>query len=109
MPSVATPEPAFTSRRIGVAVIAALELDDVCRGLVKARASRSADIVASVPELTKRTISMRGNARHDQLGQIDFAPVRGAEARAALHGACSRASTTAGMAWPRIIGPQEPM
>ena len=46
---------------VGVAVVPALELDDL-RRCVKARASRSADIVASVPEFTKRTISIEGIA-----------------------------------------------
>ena len=33
---------------------------------------RSADIVASVPELTKRTISMDGKACGDSLAEVDF-------------------------------------
>ena len=45
-----------------MAVVAALELDDLV-ALVAAGATRSALIVASVPELTMRTRSMDGTAR----------------------------------------------
>ena len=40
---------------------------------VNPRASRSALMVASVPEFTRRTISIDGTILRDQLGQFDFA------------------------------------
>ena len=69
-------------QRIDVAVVAALELQVRSRP-VKPRASRMALMVASVPELTRRTISMEGTASADGLGQLDFALGGRAEAGAA--------------------------
>ena len=51
----------FDEHRIGMAVVAAGALDDqVAFGAPRAR--RTADMVASVPELTKRTIGTLGMA-----------------------------------------------
>jgi hypothetical protein len=47
---------------VGVAVVAALELDDLVRP-VAPRARRMALMPASVPELTRRTCSMLGTSR----------------------------------------------
>ena len=45
-----------------------------------------ADIVASVPELTKRTFSIDGNGLDDGLGEIGFGGRRGSEAGAVARG-----------------------
>ena len=66
-------------KAVAVAVIAALELHDARAGPVAARASRSAAIVASVPELTSRTISIDGTSRDDRFGHLDFERRRRAE------------------------------
>ena len=71
---------------------------------VKALASRRASIVASVPELVKRTISAEGT---------NSPPVRPSEFRARVpsrgasrEGAVARlASTTSGWLWPRSNAP----
>ncbi len=52
---------------------------------VKPRATRSALMVASVPEFTRRTISMEGTHSRMSLGQFDFALGGRAEAGAELH------------------------
>ncbi len=46
--------------RVGVAVIAAVELQNLRVRPVAARATRSADITASVPEFTNRMLSTQG-------------------------------------------------
>ena len=65
-------------------------------------------MVASVPELTKRTSSMDGHEFDDAARELRLQFGRSAEAQAVggdvLHGLRS----PAGAAWPRIIGPQEP-
>ena len=67
-------------QRVGVAVVAALELDDPRAPREGAR-ERAALIVASVPELTKRT---RSTGRHrGQPRELDLERARRAEARAA--------------------------
>ena len=63
MPSVATPEPAASEQRVGVAVVAACELQHPVARVVAARASRTALIAASVPEETSRTCSIGGHTR----------------------------------------------
>ncbi len=75
--------------------------------LVKARATRIADMVASVPELTKRSFSIDGTA---EITISASSPSVGVDAPklAPLAAARCIASTTGGWAWPRIIGPQEP-
>ena len=72
------------------------------------RASRTALIVASVPLLTSRTCSTGSTRRDDLLGQRDLALGRRAEARSRVAAAVADRVDTAGWAWPRIIGPQEP-
>ena len=64
--------------------------------------------MASVPELTSRTFSIDGTARDDQLGQFALGLGRAPKVVPATAASCT-AATTAGWAWPRIIGPQEPM
>ena len=49
---------------------------------VAARATRAALIVASVPELTKRTRSIEGTSVAHELGELDFERARRAEAGA---------------------------
>ena len=74
---------------------------------VAPRASRIADSVASVPELTMRTISQAGTScvmrsamvTSSGLGVPKLKPSRAVRVTA---------SNTAGWLWPAIIGPQEP-
>ena len=54
------------------------------------RATRSALMVASVPELTRRTISIGGDHLADGLGQFDLLFGGRAEAGAARHGLVQR-------------------
>jgi hypothetical protein len=74
---------------------------------VKPRATRSALIVASVPEETKRTFSTEGMCRTMRSASSTSA-AQGAPYDVPRSAAARTASTTAGWAWPRIIGPQEP-
>ena len=69
LPNVSAPEPAFTSNESDVAMITAVELDDLVPP-VNPRARRMADMVASVPELHIRTFSTLGTQE-----QIIFASV----------------------------------
>ncbi len=74
---------------------------------VAPRATRIADSVASVPELTMRTISQLGTMRvmasamltSSALGTPKLRPSRMVRVTA---------SSTCGCAWPAIIGPHEP-
>ena len=74
---------------------------------VAARASRTADIAASVPELTKRTSSIDGiaslTAEASSISSTVGAPKLVPRAAVSL-----RIVSTPGSAWPRIIGPHEP-
>jgi hypothetical protein len=75
---------------------------------VAPRASRMALMPASVPELTRRTISMDGtNFRISSASSISRS-VGAPKEKPSVTAFCT-ASTTAGCPWPRIIGPQEPM
>ena len=74
---------------------------------VAARARRMADIVASVPELTKRTFSIAGKASITSSASSASVGVE-APKLVPLRAAWTMASTTSGAAWPRISGPQEP-
>ena len=100
------PEPAFDQQAVGVAVVAALELDDLRRGLVNPRATRSALIVASVPD-DRRTISIDGTARDIASANSTSISV-GAPKLVPRAAAFAIASRTRGCAWPRISGPHEP-
>ena len=71
-----------------------------------ALASRIADIVASVPEFTKRTISMDGTASTMSLAAVTSISV-GAPNDAPQAVASCAALVTSGCACPRINGPQE--
>ena len=95
-------------QRVGVAVVAALELDDLAAAGGAARQAQRAH--------------RRLGARADQAHLLDArAPARGSprpvrsRARSARRrtgrrrAAVCTASSTAGWPWPRIIGPQEPM
>jgi hypothetical protein len=73
---------------------------------VAARARRIALIVASVPEETKRTISMDGTASITRSASSASASV-GAPNEVPRGRASCTASMTAGCAWPRISGPYE--
>ena len=72
------------------------------------RASRTADIVASVPELTMRTISRPGT-RAMMRSAIVTSSGLGTPNESPCAAVRTTASSTSGCAWPRIIGPQEPM
>ena len=72
---------------------------------MNARASRTADIVASVPELTSRTLSTGARAAICSASSTSAtvaAPNEVPRAAAAV-----TAATTSGWACPRIIGPHE--
>ena len=71
-----------------------------------ARASRTALIVASVPELTIRTISTEAK-RSQTSAASSTSPSVGAPKLVPFAAASATASTTDGWAWPRISGPQE--
>src|SRR5579872_3848252 len=75
---------------------------------VYARARRIADIVASVPELTKRTFCMLGYAPSTSSAKSASDGVD-APKLVPLHAAETIASRTLGSACPRISGPHEPM
>jgi hypothetical protein len=66
-----------------------------------------ADMVASVPELTKRIFAMDGKQAVMRSARSASAAVD-APKLVELRAARSMASTTGGKAWPRIIGPQDP-
>ena len=70
------------------------------------RASRIALIVASVPELTSRTCST-GSTRAMISSASSISASVGAPKDSPCPAAARTASTTAGCAWPRIIGPHE--
>ena len=73
---------------------------------VKPRASRMALMVASVPELTNRT-RWTGSTRPMISRASSVSAGVGAPKDSPSAAARCTASTTAGWAWPRIIGPQE--
>ena len=73
---------------------------------VKPRASRTALMVASVPELTRRT-RCTGATRATISAARSVSPGVGAPKDSPWAAVRTTASTTAGCAWPRIIGPQE--
>ncbi len=68
-------------QRVGVAVVAAVELHDLV-ALVTPRARRTALINASVPEETSRTCSSPGTRARHRFGEQHFARGRRAEGRA---------------------------
>lgn len=72
---------------------------------VKPRASRIADMVASVPELTSRTCST--GVRSTISAASSTSPGVGVPKLVPSVAASRTASTTSGWAWPRINGPQE--
>ena len=74
---------------------------------VCARASRTAVMTASVPELVKRTRST-GPTRRTISSARRTSSVQGAPNDADEAAAALIAATTEGWAWPRIIGPQAP-
>jgi hypothetical protein len=74
---------------------------------VKPRARRSADIVASVPDETRRTSSMDGR-RRTSVSAIRISASVGAPNDSPCVAASRTARTTSGCAWPTIAGPQEP-
>jgi len=64
-------------------------------------------MVASVPELTKRTCAMLGTSLHSSLA-ISSSCAVGAPKLKPLAAVWVTASSTCGWAWPRIAGPHEP-
>ena len=67
---------------------------------VTPRATRTADIAASVPDETNRTFSIEGTACGHDLGDLDLAHRRRAEARAEVEGLDDRRAD-AGMGMPQ--------
>ena len=72
------------------------------------RATRTADIAASVPDETNRTFSIDGTAA-TTASAISTSRVVGAPKLDPSSSASTTAARTLGCAWPRIIGPHEPM
>ena len=66
-----------------------------------------ADMVASVPELTKRTFSIAGKASITSAASSASVGVE-APKLVPFRAASMMASMTSGAAWPRMSGPQEP-
>ena len=74
---------------------------------VNPRAKRSAVIVASVPELTRRTFSMAGTRATKRSAISTSAAVGAPKPNPVV--ACSRTACTKGVKpWPWIIGPHAP-
>jgi hypothetical protein len=92
---------------VGMAVVAAFELDDLAAAGGAARQADGAHAGLGAGE-TRRTCSMLGtrpmmasaSSTSRSVGAPKLKPSRAAD---------STASSTAGWPWPRIIGPQEPM
>ena len=74
---------------------------------VKPRATRSAVIVASVPEFTSRTIWIEGIRSMIIFASVTSAAV-GAPKLTPRRAASQTAATTSGCACPRMSGPHEP-
>ena len=107
MPKVATPEPAFDQQAVGVAVIAALELDDVfAAGEAAGEADRRHGGFGAGADEAK--LLDRRDSRPDERSARSASAGVDAPKLAECAAACWMASTTGGKAWPRIIGPQEP-
>ena len=107
-PNVSAPDPALTSRLLAFKAAVALPSNlMILSRPVKPRASRIAVIVASVPELTRRTISSEGSNRHSVSANSTSSSVGAPNDRPSAARSCT-ARTTAGCAWPTIAGPQEP-
>ena len=73
---------------------------------MKARASRSADIAASVPEETSRTCSTEGTASAISAASSTSRSV-GAPKLVPASAASRTASTVSGSAWPKTSGPHD--
>ena len=74
---------------------------------VKPRAARSADIVASVPDDTRRTFSIDGTTKRTSSPNSTSRAV-GAPNVVPDAAVWTMATSTSGSAWPRISGPHEP-
>ncbi len=64
-------------------------------------------MVASVPELTMRTMSMEGTSSQTLSAMATSVAVGAPKLRPFCTAACT-AAITWGWLWPRIIGPQDP-
>ncbi len=73
---------------------------------VNARASRTALIVASVPDETNRTMSIVGTAAATCCASCSSSSVGAPNVVPCAAASCT-AATTAGWAWPAISGPHE--
>ena len=107
MPSVATPEPALDEQRVGVAVVAAGELEDPVarrerRGQGAPRSSRP-----RCPDETSRTFSIDGQRGGDLARPARPRASVGAPNVVPRARPRATASIVAGSAWPRISGPQD--
>jgi len=72
---------------------------------VKARATRTAPVVASDPFLPKRTISAHGTVRETS-SATSTSRGCGREKREPLSSCARTAASTSGSRWPRMIGPR---
>ena len=95
-------------QRVGVAVVAALELDDLAAAGGAARAGGWRSCRPRCPSSPSRTMSTLGTRPMMASASSTLALGGRAEAEAVARPSCT-ASSTAGWPWPRIIGPQEPM
>ena len=105
IPCVASPEPASASSPSTWPWYAPANFTSVSRP-VAARASRIALIDASVPDDVIRSMSTPG-IRCATCSASSTSPGVGAPKLVPSAAASVTASSTAGCAWPRIIGPQE--
>ena len=106
-PSVSTPEPARTSSASVAPWKQPSNLTTRSRP-VNARATRSADCVASVPELTKRSFRSEGTSART-FSASTFSRAVGAPKLVPSAAASAMALTMAGCACPARSGPQESM
>ena len=95
-------------QRIGVAVVAALELDDhVAAGGAARQAQRAHRCLG--PRADQAHLLDARHEGDDCLGELDLALGRCAEREAVVDRRVHGGLRPAGWRWPRIIGPHEPM
>ena len=94
-------------QRVGVAVVAAVELQDLAPAGEAARDAQRAHRGLGAGGDEAHLLD-RGHVAHDPLGELHLAGAGRAVGGPARRRPSRTASTTAGCAWPRIIGPHEP-
>ena len=96
-------------QRVGMAVVAAFELDRCLLRPVAPRARRIALIAASVPELTRRTSPSLGTSARMASASSISRSVGAPKEKPSRRRRAAPPRAPPGWPWPRIIGPQEPM